>query len=383
MHIKRNITARIDGSMKTSQVTAILGARQVGKTTLSKALISKIPDALYIDLEKPSDRDMLTDPENFFRVFNNRIICLDEIQLLPDIFPVMRSVIDDEEFDIKFLITGSASPQLLRQSSETLAGRITYFNLSPIALYELDDTFSLDRYALRGGFPLSLLSDQDESSFRWRENFIITFLERDLRQFGFNIPPETIRRLWKLIAHTNGQVLNYSQYSTTLGISDMTVRKYIGILESTFMLRLMEPYHPNIRKRLIKSPKLYIKDAGITNALLNIREFTELFSHPAYGGVWQALCIENIIGKFSSWEPYYYRTSTGNELDLILTKANKKIAVELKTSTVPKVTRGFWQALEDVEADRAYIIAQVKHPYPYKNGVWVYPIKEFLKLKDF
>ena len=383
MYIKRTITEQVADSLKKSPVTAILGARQVGKTTLSKVLISNIPEAFYIDLEKPSDRDMLADPENFFRVYNKRMICLDEIQLLPEVFPVMRSIIDDDEFDIRFLITGSASPQLLRQSSETLAGRITFFNLSPIAIYELDHAFPLDRYALRGGFPLSLLSDQDEDSFRWRENFITTFLERDLRQFGFNIPPEVIRRLWKLIAHTNGQVLNYSQFSSTLGLSDMTIRKYVGILESTFMLRLLQPYHLNIRKRLIKSPKLYIKDAGITNALLNIREFTELFSHPAYGGVWESLCIENIIGKFSTWEPYYYRTSTGNELDLILTKGNKRIAVELKTSSTPGVTRGFWQALEDIQTDLAFIIAQVKQAYPYKNGVWVYPIKEFLKLEDF
>lgn len=326
---------------------------------------------------------MLEDPENFFRVFNNRIICLDEIQLVPDIFPVMRSIIDDEEFDIKFLITGSASPHLLRQSSETLAGRITYFYLTPITLNEVDDTISLDRFVLRGGFPLSLLSEDDQDSFRWREGFILTYLERDLRQFGFNIPPETLRRLWKLIAHTNGQVLNYSQFSTTMGISDMTVRKYVSILESTFMLRLLQPFHLNIKKRLIKSPKLFIKDVGITNALLNIREFTELFSHPAYGGVWEALCIENIIEKFSEWEPWFYRTSTGNELDLILTKANKKIAIEIKTSSIPKVTRGYWQALEDVKADKGFIIAQVKHPYPYKNGIWIYPIKEFLKLEGF
>jgi len=326
---------------------------------------------------------MLEDPENFFRIFNNRIICLDEIQLVPDIFPVMRSIIDDEEFDIKFLITGSASPHLLRQSSETLAGRITYFYLSPITLNEVDDTISLDRFVLRGGFPLSLLSENDQDSFRWREGFILTYLERDLRQFGFNIPPETLRRLWKLIAHTNGQVLNYSQFSTTMGISDMTVRKYVSILESTFMLRLLQPFHLYIKKRLIKSPKLFIKDAGITNALLNIREFTELFSHPAYGGVWEALCIENIIEKFSEWEPWFYRTSTGNELDLILTKANKKIAIEIKTSSIPKVTRGYWQALEDVKADKGFIIAQVKHPYPYKNGIWIYPIKEFLKLEGF
>ena len=179
------------------------------------------------------------------------------------------------------------------------------------------------------------------------------------------------------------KTVNYSQFSKTMGINDMTVRKYVGILESTFMLRLLQPYHVNIKKRLVKSPKLYIKDVGITNALLNIREFPDLFSHPAYGGVWEALCIENIIGKYNSWEPYFYRTSTGNELDLVLTKANKRIAIELKTSSTPNVGKGFWQALEDINADKAYIIAQVNQPYPYKNNVWVYPIKEFLRLDDF
>ncbi|MEN8158083.1 MAG: ATP-binding protein [Bacteroidota bacterium] len=381
MMIRRSIQDSVVSSMAKNPVTAILGPRQAGKTTLSKEIISAIPDSMYLDLEKPSDREMLTDPEQFFRVYNRRTICLDEIQLMPDIFSVMRSIIDDDEYKNSFLITGSASPELLRQSAETLAGRIAFYELTPVSLNELGAAFSLEAYSLRGGFPLSLLSESDAESYSWRENFVLTFLERDLRRFGLNIPPETLRRLWKMIAHINGQVLNYSQLSTALGHSDMTVRKYISILEGTYMLRILQPFHMNIKKRLIKSPKLYIRDAGIANALLNIRVFEELFSHPVYGSIWESICLESIIQKFDEWEPYYYRTSGGNELDLVLTRANSRIVVELKASTTPGVGRGFWQALEDINAERAYIIAPVKRAYPYKNNVWVLPLADFLKME--
>lgn len=381
MYFDRHISNHILKSLNLNPVTAILGARQVGKTTLAKQLLRNIEPALYLDMEKPSDRNMLTDAESFFKINNHKTICLDEIQLIPDLFPVLRSVIDDDEYDITFLITGSASPDMLRQSSESLAGRIAYFELSPFLLEEISGKEKSEDYWLKGGFPLSLLTADNETSLNWRKNFILTFLERDLRNFGFNIPPETLNRLWKMIAHLNGQTLNYSQLSNSLGYSDTTIRKYIDILSNTYMLRLLQPFHINIKKRLIKSPKIYIRDTGILNALLNISDYNELYANPVYGSSWEVLCIENIINTFKDWEPYYYRTSNGNEIDLVLAKANTIIAIEFKTSSSPGVSKGFWNALDDLQADKAFIIAPVKSAYPYKNNVWIYSINEFLKLK--
>ncbi|RLD63130.1 MAG: hypothetical protein DRJ01_04590 [Bacteroidetes bacterium] len=381
MYLKRQISAKIKKSLSLTPATAILGARQTGKTTFVKHLLKNYKSAFYLDLEKPSDRNMLNEAEHFFMINNNKLICLDEIQLVPDLFPVIRSIIDDDDYNIKFLVTGSASPNLLRQSSESLAGRIAYFELSPFLLQEISEKEKLENYWLKGGFPLSLLSTDNELSNDWRQNFILTFLERDLQNFGFNIPPETLHRLWKMIAHLNGQILNYSQLSNSLGYSDTTIRKYIDILSNTYMLRILQPYHFNIKKRLIKSPKIYIRDTGILNTLLNINDFNELFTHPVYGSSWEILCIENIINTFKNWEPFYYRTSNGNEIDLVLIRANKKIAIEFKTSTSPTVSKGFWNALDDLKTDMAFIIAPVKMAYPYKNNVWIYPINEFLKLK--
>ena len=380
MFYPRRISPAIEKSIKANPVTAILGARQTGKTTLAKKLFAKQKNGIYLDLEKPSDRSVLSDAEQFFNLHKNAFIFLDEIQLMPDLFPLMRSIIDDHSYKIKFLVTGSASPDLLRQSSQSLAGRISYFELTPLLLLEIFHKKKLEDYWLKGGFPLSLLANDNEDSTNWRKNFVLTFLERDLRNFGYNIPPETLNRLWKMIAHVNGQILNYSQFSQSLGLSDTTIRKYIDILNNTYMVRTLQPFHYNVKKRIIKSPKIYIRDSGILNSLLNINDFNDLFSHPVYGSSWETLCIENIINTLKNWDPYYYRTSNGNELDLVLTKANKIIAVEFKANSSPSVSKGFWNAIDDLKIDEAYIIAPVKKAYPYKNNVWVYPISEFLRL---
>ncbi|MBL6962890.1 MAG: ATP-binding protein [Bacteroidetes bacterium] len=381
MFIKRQLESDLHKSIKDVPVTAVLGARQTGKTTLVKQVLKSYGEILYMDLEKPSDRFMLTDAESFFRINNNKIICLDEIQLFPEIFSVLRSIIDDDNYHIKFLVTGSGSPELLRQKAESLAGRIAYYELTPFLYQEISPNETLDNYWLKGGFPLSLLAETTESSNNWRRNFILTFLERDLRNFGFNFPPETLNRLWKMIAHINGQVLNYSQLSNSLGYSDTTVRKYLEVLSKTFMLRILPPFFINLKKRLIKSPKLYIKDTGILHSLLNINDFNELYINPIYGSSWELLCMENIIYKFNNWEPFYYRTSNGSEVDLVLTKASKKYVFEFKASSSPSVTLGFWNCLEDLKPDKSFIISPVKMAYPYKNDVWVYPLDEFLKLK--
>ncbi len=376
--IDRSLELRISDSLGLNPVTAIIGARQVGKSTLAKMIVGRDEKSLYLDMEKPSDRAKLTDAEAFFGLHNDKLICIDEIQLIPNLFSVMRSLVDDAEFKGKFLVLGSASPELLRQSAESLAGRISYFELTPFLLSEIKEHHSLRKYHLRGGFPRAILAPSDEISFDWLANFKMTFLERDLRMFGFNLPPERLHRLWTMLAHLNGQQLNYSQISKSMGFDQKTIRNHIDILSKTFMIRLLKPFHTNTKKRLVKSPKIYIRDTGILHALLRISTYEELYSHPIYGSSWETLVIENILQKHKNWEPYYYRTSSGAELDLVLTKANKKIAFEIKASPAPKVSRGFWSAIDDVAPDYSYIIAQVEEPYPYKNDVWVYPLTKYL-----
>lgn len=379
--IKRELFSEIKKHQKNIPAIAIVGARQVGKTTLAKELVVENENTLFLDLEKSSDREMIKETEAFLNLHKGKTICFDEVQMMPDLFLSLRNFIDNNS-DTKFILLGSASPELLRQTAESLAGRIYYFELSPFLWTEIKQKTDLKTYQLRGGMPLSILAKTNEDAFIWLQNFIKTFLERDLRNFGFNIPPTTLNRLWTMLAHINGQVLNYSQLANSMGVSHTTINNYISILENTFMLRILQPYHNNIKKRLIKAPKIYFRDTGILHTLLQLENFEDLFTHPVYGTSWEVTVIENIIHKFKNWNYYYYRTSNGSEIDLILTKGNKKIAIEIKASSIPKVTVGFWNALADLKVDKAYIIAQVSMPYPLKNKVMVYPLDEFLTLEN-
>lgn len=379
--IKRELFSEIKKHQKNIPAIAIVGARQVGKTTLAKELVAENENTLFLDLEKSSDREMIKETEAFLNLHKGKTICFDEVQMMPDLFLSLRNFIDNNS-DTKFILLGSASPELLRQTAESLAGRIYYFELSPFLWTEIKQRTDLKTYQLRGGMPLSILAKTNEDAFIWLQNFIKTFLERDLRNFGFNIPPTTLNRLWTMLAHINGQVLNYSQLANSMGVSHTTINNYISILENTFMLRILQPYHNNIKKRVIKAPKIYFRDTGILHTLLQLENFEDLFTHPVYGTSWEVTVIENIIHKFKNWKYYYYRTSNGSEIDLILTKGNKKIAIEIKASSIPKVTAGFWNALEDLKVDKAYIIAQVSMPYPLKNEVMVYPLDEFLTLEN-
>ena len=377
MFIDRFISKEIEQYFWDIPVTAIIGARQVGKSTLSKLLLKKYPDVVYLDLEKRSDIQMLDNTESFLEMNKSHIICIDEVQIMSGLFAELRSFIDNNP-KTKFILLGSSSPELLRQSSESLAGRIFYYELSPFLWPEVCKIEQLQTYQLRGGFPLSLLAKEDKLAFVWLKNYIRTFLERDLRNFGFNIAPDTIHRLWEMLAHLNGQVLNYSQLANSMGLSQPTIKHYINILQHTFMLRILRPYHINIKKRLIKAPKLYFRDTGILHALLNISSYSQLYRNPVYGSSWETTVIENIVNKFHDWNHFYYRTANGTEIDLIITKAERVIAIEIKSSPTPKVNRGFWTAIDDIAATESYVIAPVKRPYPLANNVMVYPLEEFL-----
>jgi len=375
--INRDITATLTARLANFPAVALLGARQVGKTTLAGMIIEQIPKTIYLDLERPQDRNKLTDPEAFFGQFRDSMVCLDEIQQVPDIFPVLRGIIDRRGTNGQFLILGSASRDLIRQSSESLAGRISYIETTPFSRSEAAFT-NQSTHWLRGGYPRSLLTENDEMSFQWREDYIRSFLERDIPQLGFRIPANTIGRFWQMIAHSHGQVLNASKLAGSMGVSSHTIRNYIDLLEQTFMVRTLAPYTGNTKKRMVKSPKVYIRDTGILHTLLNIETIEDLFGHPIYGTSFEGYVIENILSALPRWQPSFYRTSNGAEIDLVLTKGMRKIAVEIKASTSPKVTQSFWNSLENVAADRAFVIALVDEPYPIAKEVIVLPLKAFL-----
>lgn len=382
MYIEREVTKSIEKSILHNPVTAIIGARQVGKTTLAKEILKNNKNAIYIDLEKYSNIEMLKESEMYFEINKDvSLFCIDEIQLKPNIYNTLRSFVDENK-NVRFLILGSASPELLRQTSESLAGRIFYYTLNPFQFEEIREQQKLNNYHLLGGFPKSILSPDIEYSFEWLSNFIRTFLERDLQMFGYNIPPRTLHRLWIMLAYLNSQILNYAALSKSMGINEKTVKKYIDILHHTFMIRLLEPYYVNIKKRLVKSPKMYIKDTGILHALLGIENYSMLFNNPNFGSSWESLVIENIINKYKSWENFFYRTSDGAEIDLVLRKGEKVIAIEIKASLTPKLSKGFWIAKNDISATEAYIIAPVKETYAYKEDVLVYNLEAFLELSN-
>ena len=378
MKFRRLLQKDIEKQQNNIPVVAIIGARQVGKSTLAKQLLEKEKHTIFLDLESSSDRQIIKETEAFLKLNKGKTICIDEIQMMPDLFTELRPFIDNNK-DTKFIILGSSSPELMRQTSESLAGRIYYFELSPFLWQEIKHKITMQQYRLIGGMPLSVLAKNDEDAFVWLKNYIKTFLERDLRNFGFDIAPDNIRRLWTMLAHTNSQLLNYSTLGKSLGLSHTTVKHYVDILKHTFMIRILEPYHINIKKRLTKSPKVIFRDTGVLHAPLKIETFEDLFYHPIYGSSWESTVIENIIAKYHDWNHNFYRSANGNELDLVLTKANRVIAIEIKTSSTPKVSRGFWVALDDIKATESYIIAPVKMPYPFKNGTMVYPLEEFLE----
>lgn len=379
-YLKRNIENEVKESLKDFPVVALLGPRQCGKSTLAKQLLLTMDKTSYIDLEKPSDIRKLEDPEFFFSQVQDNLICIDEIQLKPDLFQVLRSIIDENRTNGKFLILGSASRDLIRQSSQTLAGRICYIELTPFLLNEVSGKASENIIPCwnRGGFPNSYLARNDKSSRVWRVNFIRTFLERDIPQLGFNIPSRALHRLWSMLAHLHGQLLNSSKLGEMLGVSHTTIRSYIDLLSQTFMIRLLLPYEANLKKRLVKSPKIYIRDSGILHSLLEINDTESLFGHPVFGNSWEGYALENILVNLKDWTHFFYRTSSGVEIDLILQRGLKRIAVEFKASKSPSLSKGFYIALKDLNIDEAYIIAPVDESYKIMENVTILPLNQFL-----
>jgi hypothetical protein len=350
---------------------------------MAQEFLRKGKRSLRLDLEKPSDLAKLRDPEAFFEANRDMLICLDEIQRAPNLFPVMRSAVDERGVNGCFLILGSASPELLRQSSESLAGRIRFLELTPFQLPEVGaaaDPTVARRLWLRGGYPRSWLAASEEQSYEWRQDFVQTFLARDLPQLGSKVAAPQLERFWRMCAHVHGQVLNASKLGESLGVSHHTVRSYLDLLERTYMLRTLPPFSANLKKRLIKSPKVFLRDSGLLHVLHGIRTVNDLLGHPIFGASWEGFVIENILSLAPDWQASFYRASSGNEVDLVLEKGRRRVAVECKAFSAPEITRGFRQALADLRVSDAWVIAPVRDSYPAGSGITVSPLQQFLAM---
>jgi predicted AAA+ superfamily ATPase len=378
--VKRNLEDVVVQYLKIFPVVAILGPRQCGKSTLIKKLSEYWETSLYLDLQYENDFSKLAQPAFFFESNADKIICLDEIQLYPELFSVLRSVVDKNRQNGKFVLLGSASRDLIQHTSESLAGRIGMIYLSPFVLNELENLegFNLNTFWLRGGFPDSYLAENDRFSAVWRDNFIKTFIERDIPQLGFQIPALQLKRLLMMCAHNQGQLLNYSKLGESLGLTHPTIRRYIDLLEQTFILRTILPYEVNVKKRLVKSPKIFVRDSGLLHQLLAIPDFNSLLGNPVFGSSWEGVVLENVIVNKPDWNYYFYRTATGDELDLILEKGNQRIAIECKASTAPKLTKGFWRAIEVVKPKQTFVIIPTQVLYEIAPNVTVCGLSEFI-----
>jgi len=366
--IQRHLRARLVEALDSTPAVALLGPRQVGKTTLALKIGDSRP-SIYLDLESSSDRAKLSDPEAYLAVHEDELVILDEVHRAPGLFQQLRGLIDRGRRRGKtagrFLLLGSASVDLLQQSGETLAGRISYLELGPFDALETP-VDSIQVLWARGGFPSSFLAASDAASFRWRQDFIRTYLEREIPQFGPRMPAETLRRLWTMLAHTQSELLNAANLARALGVDGKTVARYLDLLVDLRLVRRLPPWHRNEGKRLIRSPKVYVRDSGIAHALLRLASLEDVLGHPVAGGSWEGMAIESILAAApDGTDASFYRTSAGAEVDLVLElPGGQKWAIEVKRSSVPKLERGFYHACQDLEPRRRFVIYNGTERYP-------------------
>jgi predicted AAA+ superfamily ATPase len=371
--------------LQSNSAVVLVGPRQIGKTTLALTLTDSM-NGVYRDLEHPRDADQVRDIMLFADQYSTQLIILDEIQRLPDLFAPLRVIIDQRRRAGQpygqFLLLGSASLDLLGQTSESLAGRVAYAELAGIDVLEIEDTDqTLAALWLRGGFPDSLLSIDDKTSIQWRGDLIRSYLERDVPQFGFRIPAETLRRFWTMLAHHQGGLLNAAQLAASLGVSGQSIARYLDILVDLLLVRRLQPWFSNVGKRLVKSPKVYIRDSGILHALLDITTKEQLLYHPVLGASWEGFVIENLINASKSHQPYFYRTSAGAEIDLVLVRGGKPVvAIEVKRASAPKVKKGFHIACNDLDIPHRYLVYPGEESYLLPGNVQVLPLLELMHL---
>jgi predicted AAA+ superfamily ATPase len=377
MQINRpQFEAEVRESLSYNPVTAILGPRQCGKTTLARSISETIKSTLF-DLEDPADFELLkSNPKQIFYGLEGLVI-IDEIQRLPELFPLLRVLADEANSKRKYLILGSASPDLIRNSSESLAGRIGFINLTGFRLNEVG-TENLRNLWIRGGFPRSYLAQNENQSFTWRNDFIQTFLERDISMYGFNIPPVTLRRFWQMLAHYHGQVWNGAEFARAMGVSEPTVKRYLDILTGTYMIRQLQPWYENLKKRQVKAPKVYIRDSGILHTLLTLED-DKILTNVKVGASWEGFVIEQLIQVLNTRDCYFWRTHTGAELDLLVVKSGKKLGFEIKYSDVPKITRSMNSVIEELGLDKLFLIYQGKRKLQLQERIFALPANEIFK----
>ena len=384
--IDRHLYPVLKQRLREVPAVVLLGPRQVGKTTLAKRLAEEESPALYLDLESPSDLAKLADPELYLQAKLDQLVILDEIHRTPHLFNVLRGLIDEARRQGRraglYLLLGSASLELLLQSGESLAGRVSFLELGPLNLLEVAAIpGGQEQLWLRGGFPDSFLASGESQSLRWRQDFIRTYLERDIPQFGPRIPSETLRRFWTMLAHQQAAPFNASQLARSLGVDSKTVSRYLDLLVDLLLVRRLPVWRANVGKRLVKRPKAYVRDSGLVHALLGIREMDALLSHPVVGASWEGFVIEQLLlGHDNPLEGYYYRTAGGAEVDLLMHFADGALwAVEIKRSLSPKPTRGFHEACRDLQPERRCVVYPGTESYPLGEEVKVCPLMEMAR----
>lgn len=378
--LSRQSQQKLSQYLQQFPAVGLLGPRQVGKTTLAFAQKKLYPDALYLDLELPSAQRQLDDPEAFLMAHAQQLVILDEVQRMPELFGVLRGVIDQRrrmgQACGQFLLLGSATGVLMQQSSESLAGRVAHVELPPLQASEIftgvHSVADLNALWVRGGFPLSWLAETDAASMTWREVFIATYLEKDIPALGPRIPATTLRRLWTMLAHHQGELLDQSKLAAALAISGQTVGRYIDLLCDLMLVRRLSAWHGNVGKRLIRSPKVYVRDSGLVHALLGLSNLDAVLGHPIAGSSWEGFVMEQLMNAAPQAQASFYRTSNGAEVDLVLTFRNQQTwTIEIKRSSAPTVSKGFYQAATDLGAVRKLLVAPVEQPYPLKEGIEV------------
>jgi uncharacterized protein len=368
---RSELLEEVNTALKRNRVVALIGARQCGKTTLAREIVS--PDSPnYFDLENPVSLARLDEPMTALQDLRG-VVVIDEVQRRPDLFPILRVLVDREPLPARFLILGSASPALLRQSSESLAGRITIITMSGFSLEEVGIE-NQSKHWQRGGFPRSYLADSDNESFEWRRDFVLTFLERDVPQFGVQIPSTSLFRFWSVLVHYHGQIWNMAETARTLNIGETTARRYMDLLQDLFMVRQLPPWYANLSKRQVKSPKLYFRDSGLLHYLLGIKSEGELVLHPRMGASWEGYVIEEIIKSTPPDEVYFWSTYSGAELDLLLIKDQQRIGVECKRLDAPRLTVSMRIAMQDLELEKLIVVYPGSQPYSLSEGINVVPL---------
>ncbi len=380
--IERLITQRVLRDLAWSPIVGLIGPRQVGKTTLARYLQTQIAKStIYLDLELQEDWFKLEDAQSYLIGHEDKCVVIDEIQVRPEIFALLRALTDQKRVPARFILLGSASPHIVKLNTETLAGRIAYHELTPFSYTEIKSLYTQETHWIKGGFPGALLPTESFISRKWLDDFVETFIHRDLVRLGFSASAITVRNLLSMIAHLHGGQLNSSALANSLGVTHPTINKYLELLEGSFLIRRLPPYFKNVGKRLVKSPKLYIRDSGLLHFLLRVFSMEQLVGNPAIGASWEGYVIEQIMREAPEFSDfYYYRTQNGAEVDLLMITPNGKIAcIEIKFSVAPNISKGFYQSVEDLQPDFKYVITPSGERFEREGGLCICPLHIFLE----